>query len=94
MEPILIKSSLLSESSNKFAPKYKFLTSNNEAILAYWPFKNTLFTFYKRDSATLKLLNCLSQILLMAYKKHLNNKFIKMNQQHQNHAYFLFSPSK
>ena len=34
---------------------------------------------YKRDSATFKFLNCLNQISLMTYKKHLNGKFIKMN---------------
>ena len=29
------------ENSVKFAPKYKFLVSNNKTILTYWPF--TLF---------------------------------------------------
>ena len=33
--------------------------------------------FYKRDSATFKLLNCLDRISLMRYQKHLNDKFKK-----------------
>ena len=55
---ILIKSSLLCKCSNKFAPKYKFFASNNEAILTYRPLKNTFFTFYKRYSAIFKFLDC------------------------------------
>ena len=74
-ETILTKSSLLCENSVKFAPKYKSLASNNEAILTYWPLKNTFFTFYKRDFATFKLLNCLDRISLMSSMKHLNGKF-------------------
>ena len=73
-EAILTKSTQPCESSNKFARKCKFLASNNEAILIYLPLKINLFTFYKRDSATFKLLNC-----LMSYKKHFNDKFIRMN---------------
>ena len=46
------------ESSCQFAPKYKFLASNNEAMLTYLP-KVYFFTFSKRDPVTFKLLNCL-----------------------------------
>ena len=72
-----ILSLLLCESLDKFAPKGKFLASNNEAILTYWPLKNTFFTFYKRDSAIFKLLNWLDRISLMSYKKDLNDKLKK-----------------
>ena len=68
-ETILTKSSLLYESSVKFAPKCKsleFLAWNNEVILTWWPLKNTFFTFYKRDSALVKLLNYLDRISLMS----------------------------
>ena len=62
-EAVLSQSSLLRESYDKFAPKCKFLTSSSEAILIYRPLKNTFLSFYKRDSATFKLLNCLVRIL-------------------------------
>ena len=54
-ETTLNNSSLLCERSVQFAPERKFVASNNEAILTFWPLKNTLFKFYKRDSATLEL---------------------------------------
>ena len=76
-ETILTKSSLLCESSDKFAHKCKSLPSNNEAILTYLPLKSIFFTFYEHDYATFKLLNCLDGISLMRYKKHLNDKFLK-----------------
>ena len=40
-EAILTKSSLLCENYDKFGPGCKFLASNNEATLIYWPIKNT-----------------------------------------------------
>ena len=71
--------------------KLHFLCSvDNEAILNYWPFRNTIFTFYKCDFVTFKLLNCLNQKSFISYKKRLNDKFIKMNWQHPDHVYFLF----
>ena len=55
VEEVLFKSPLLCKTPNKSASKRKFLISNDEAILTYWPLKNTFFIFYKRDSATFKL---------------------------------------
>ena len=74
MEATLTKSSLLRESFNKLAPKSKFLVSNNDAILTYWPVKNIFSRFHNLDSATFELLNCLDRISLMSYKKSLNDK--------------------
>ena len=91
-ETILTKSSLLCERSVKFPPKCKFLALNNKAILTYSPLKNTFFTFYKRDYATFKHLNCLDRISLTSYKKHFHDRFKEMNEKHQNHACFLFPP--
>ena len=54
-----LKSSRLCESSNKFENNWKILASTNQAILTYLSLKNSFVTFYKRDSATFKLLNCL-----------------------------------
>ena len=42
-EEILTQSSQIFENSNKFATKFKLLTTNSEDILTYWPLKNTLF---------------------------------------------------
>ena len=64
-EAILTQSSLLCESSDKFAPKREHLSSNNEAILTCWPLQNIFFTFYRRDSSNFKLLNCLDRISFM-----------------------------
>ena len=93
-EAILTQSSLLCESLDKFSTKCKFLASNNDAILSYWPLNNTFFTFYILGSAIFKLLSCLEQIFLISYKKHLNDKFKKMNWKHQNHSCFLFPPKE
>ena len=49
-EAILTPFSLLCESSDKFAPNFNFLASNNKAILTYWSLKNTFSMFHKRDS--------------------------------------------
>ena len=76
-EAILTKSSLICESSDKKAPTCKFLVLNTEVILTYLPVKNIFFTFYKRDSATFKLLNYSDRISLISYKKHLNDKLKK-----------------
>ena len=54
-EAILTTSMLQCKSSNKFAPKGKYLASNNEVILTHWPLKNIFFTFCKRGSAIFKL---------------------------------------
>ena len=43
------------------------------------PLKNTFFIFYKSNSAAFKVLYCLDRISLMTYKKHLSDKFKKMN---------------
>ena len=74
-EAILTKSSLLYESSNKFATKFKFIFPHHEAIMTYWSLKNTFFTFCKCESAIFKLLIYLNKTYLMSYIKHLNNKF-------------------
>ena len=59
---------ILCESTDKFVSNYKLAVSNNEAILTYWPVKNTFFMFYRLESATFKLLNHLNQISLLSYK--------------------------
>ena len=71
-------------------PSIKGLISDNLAILTYWIFKDTFFTFYKRDSATFNLLNCLDRKSLMSYKKDLNDTFQKI----KNHACSLFVPKE
>ena len=71
-------------------PGIKGLISDNLAILTYWTFKDTFFTFYKRDTATFNLLNCLDRKSLMSYKKDLNDMFQKI----KNHACFLFLPKE
>ena len=45
--------------------------------MTYWPLKNTFPKFYKRGSATFKLINCLDRISLIGHKKQLNGKFKK-----------------
>ena len=67
----------LCESSVKFSARWKYLASNSEAIMTYWPLKNTFPKFYKRGSATFKLINCLDRISLIGHKKQLNGKFKK-----------------
>ena len=57
MEATLTKSSPLWESSNNSAPKCKYLVSNVEARLTYWPLNDTFLTFNECDSPTFKLLN-------------------------------------
>ena len=91
-EEILTQSPLLCESFEKFPPKCKLLASNNEAILTYWPLKDTFFTFYKCDSAIFKFLNCLDRISLMSYKKYLNDKFLKNELKKSRSRLFFISP--
>ena len=44
-EVILTQSSLPCESSDKFAPNFKIVASNNEVIVTDWPLKNTFSSF-------------------------------------------------
>ena len=94
-ETVLTKSSLPCKSSLKFKT-CKSLASNNEATLTYWPLKKPLkrITFYKRDSATFKLLNCLDRMFLMSYEKELNDKFWKNELKTSKPRLLLISPER
>ena len=86
IQAILTKFSLLCESSNKFAPKWKALASNNEAIMTYWTLKNTFFTFHKPNSVKSHKLWKLN--IFNEFKEAFQWQVLRKNNwQHQNYSY-------
>ena len=73
----LIKSSLLCKCSGSLLQNIILQAQIIKAIPTYQSLKNITFIFFKPDSATFKRVNYKNQIILMSYKKDLNDKFHK-----------------
>ena len=82
-----IKSSLFCKTFSKSTPKFIFFLSD-EVILTHSLLKNTIFTFFKRDSGTFKLSNCYKQLFPTSCRKYINDR---NELQYQNYVYFLSS---